>query len=105
MAILERPRNQQIMINSIVWTGLLAMVLLIGLLVYQSSTVKDSVAAVSRNVGLGPLNLFEITRVPLQGGGYEGSISLKNGLVWYFLVWVLVACFMGWFRINKIKKL
>ncbi|RTK94562.1 hypothetical protein EKI60_02995 [Candidatus Saccharibacteria bacterium] len=76
---------------------------LVGALVFAGLLVASSLqlaTSTGKIVGkLGPLQLFEITKTSLQGGGYSGSLHIfTRGMTIYLLCTLLLAVSLIMYR-------
>jgi hypothetical protein len=79
---------------------LLGSLIFAGLLLASASQLSGSVGVAKG--GLGPLQLFELTRQVLPGGGFSANIHfMSQGLMLYFAVCLLLAAAVAVYRSSK----
>jgi hypothetical protein len=88
--MLERSKKQQLIVNTLIISSVLSIVILAGLLIWQASLLSAVEAAVNEKFAIGPMNLFELGKVPLNGG-YQATIGFLPGTATYFAIWALLA--------------
>lgn len=90
MDMLERTESQKIILRKFSITIMVSVVLLGLLLIWQATKYSSVTDEVNVILGVGPIKLFGLHKIPIKGG-YSASISFLPGLVIYFLVWLTVA--------------
>lgn len=101
MAVLDRPTNQKQLTTSLLGSLLLGVLLFAALLVGNATQLSSTTGQIQG--GLGPIHLFELTRLPLAGGGYTGGVRLlPQGLGVYFALWLFTGGVVATLRSRKV---
>ncbi|MCA9329877.1 hypothetical protein KDA11_04480 [Candidatus Saccharibacteria bacterium] len=100
MAVLDSSQKQNIIASSIVVTLVVAAVVFSLLIISSSTQLSQSTGVVVASFGF--MKLVEISKLPLEGGGYgAGFRMLQAGVLQYFGAWLLAGLLLGVFRTVK----
>lgn len=103
MAVLDHTDKQKILSSTLLTTLLLAALLFSTLLVVTASRLSQSTGSITGS--LGPVKLFEITKIALPGGGYSGGFRLLGtGLSIYLACWLITGLAVGIRRSQKMNS-
>lgn len=102
MAVLEQNNKQRIISRSIlaaILTG--SMVFAIYLLTAATGLSTESGVQIG---SIGPVELFELYKVPSELGGYNAGLNFYGGIVWYIVGWLWIGIVISAYRIKKSAK-
>jgi hypothetical protein len=102
MGVFDRPKLQKQAINTLILTLSTSFGLLTFLLILKSTQLANVKTEIFSNVALGPVNLIQIHKLPLNGG-YQATIKVLPGLLAYFGIWTLIAVLALYLRFIKNK--
>ena len=96
-----RPSKQSIITSTALSVLVAATTLLIGLLISSATRLSEVTTATAIR---GPLNLFELKKMPLADGGFQATISLMPGAVWYFAAAAILIAGIAALRLRTIAQ-
>ena len=97
MAVLDSSQKQSIVISTLLTVLVVASVMLSLLLIGHAAALSQSTG--TSVVAIGPLKLVEITKLPLEDGGYRAGFRfLQTGILQYFGLSLLAGLFAGLLR-------
>ncbi len=101
MAVLDRSTSYKQLTTSLLGSLLLGVLLFAVQLISSATQLSNTTGQVQG--GVGPLYLFELTRLPLAGGGYSGGVRLlPMGLGMYFILWLIAGGTLAVMRSRKV---
>ncbi len=97
--MLDRSKQYRALTTSVIGVLLLAALVFFALTVMGSSQTNTTGNEV---VAIGPLQLLELTKVPVAGG-YEVSIALRSGLAYYVIAALGLGICIGYLRTRSLR--
>lgn len=87
MAVLDRPQQHKQLTTYLVMSILIGVLLFTVLLITSATNLSQRTGVITGSIG--PLKLFELSKIPLSGGGYSGGVRfIQQGLLAYFVIWL-----------------
>jgi hypothetical protein len=87
--------------STLLMSLLTGALLFAGMLLFNASRLSTAVGVAKGE--LGPVQLFELSRQVLPGGGYTANVHfVGQGLVVYFLVWLLLGAAVVVYRSKRV---
>lgn len=103
MAVLDRNQKQKIYTSTLLASLVVALILFVVLLIATASNLSQTTGVAVGKIGL--LELFELSKTAMQGGGYEGGLKfLYPGLATYFAICLIAGSITAYVRAGKEHK-
>ena len=100
MGVLESSHKQK-QVFTLLFGVLFASVTVLAILLVANASKLSSSTGVTVS-SIGSLRLFEVSKLPLAGGGYSGGFRLlSSGMATYFGCWAAIAIGLVAWRLRK----
>lgn len=87
MAVLDRPQQYKQLTTYLVMSMLMGVLLFVVLLLSSATNLRQGTGVITGSIG--PLKLFELSKIPLSSGGFSGGVRfIQQGLLAYFAFWL-----------------
>ncbi|HTE22316.1 MAG TPA: hypothetical protein VK674_04725 [Candidatus Limnocylindria bacterium] len=101
MEVFERGERHRIIVSTLLGTVIAAVAIFAGLVLVQAGSIGGNDAAAITTIRLGTLQLMQIVKSPLEGGGFVVTLEALSGLFSYAVVWTITGVLIAVLRLKR----
>lgn len=99
----ERSTKSHI-ISTTIFTTLMCAAFIFGVLLMWRATAMGQISTgIIDRFKIGPISMFELSKVPVASGGFKASITFLPGLVLYAFMALAAGLVITWYRLRSYK--